>query len=467
MGEGPLVELDYNNLMADKVGRHGLSDADFERGRPVLTAALERLSAERAKGERPFLDMPRADLKPLLDFAKEREGRYDDLLLLGIGGSSLGAVALQGALGDPLHNLLSRVRRKGSPRFFVVDHTDPDHLSRVLRFLKAPRTLVMVVSKSGATAETLAAWIIVRDWLKSKVSDIRDHLVFITDPSKGYLRRLGSDLGVPLFPIPPALGGRFSVLSPVGLLPSAILGLDITELCRGAATMTEISLKPQLGLNPAAVRALAHHLLEKERGKTLNVFMPYVQSLRGVGDWFVQLWAESLGKRHNVTGQEVFHGQTPVRAIGVTDQHSQVQLFVEGPNDKVLSFVSVRRFSTRGKIADDTGGDPDVGYLSGATLQKLTECERLGTEVALTRAERPNCHLTLPRISPETVGALLQMLMVETALTGYLAGINPYDQPGVETGKRITFAKMGRTGYEAELEAIKPHLSRKSKYICG
>lgn len=467
MGEGPLVELDYNNLMADKVGRHGLSDADLERGRPGLSSALERLNAERHRGERPFLDMPRSDLSDILAFAKEREGRYDDLLILGIGGSSLGAVALQGALGDPFHNLLSRTRRRGAPRLFVLDHTDPDHLARVLRFLKAPRTLVMVVSKSGATAETLAAWLIVREWLASKVSDFRDHLVFVTDPSKGYLRRQGTDLGVPLFPIPPALGGRFSVFSPVGLLPSALLGLDITELCRGAAAMTEISLKPQLGLNPSAVRALAHHLLEKERGKTINVFMPYVQSLRPVGDWFVQLWAESLGKRLNLTGQEVFHGQTPLRAVGVTDQHSQVQLFVEGPNDKVLTFVSVRRFSTRGKIADDTGGDPDVGYLGGATLQKLTESERLGTEVALTGAERPNCHLILPRLSAETVGALLQMLMVETVLAGYLAGINPYDQPGVETGKRITFAKMGRPGFEAELESIKPHLSRKSKYICG
>lgn len=467
MGEGPLIELDYNNLMADKVGRHGLTDADLERFRPALSTCLERLVAERGRGERPFLDMPRQDLAPLMAFAREREGRYDDLLLLGIGGSSLGAAALQGALGDPLHNLLSRVRRRGKPRIFVVDHTDPDHLSRVLRFLKAPRTLVAVVSKSGATAETLAAWLVVREWLTARVGDIRDHLVFITDPHKGYLRRLGSDMGVPLFDIPTGLGGRFSVFSPVGLLPAALLGLEVEELCRGAASMTEICLKPQLGLNPAAVRALALHALEKERGKSIQVFMPYVQSLRAVGDWYVQLWAESLGKRHNVSGQEVFHGQTPLRAVGVTDQHSQVQLFVEGPHDKVLTFVSVRRFTTRGKIADDTGGDPDVGYLGGATLQKLTECERLGTEVALTRSQRPNCHLILPKVSAESVGALLQMLMVETALAGYLAGVDPYTQPGVETGKRITFAKMGRQGYEAELEAIKPHLSRKSKYVCG
>ncbi len=461
-----MIELDYNNLMASKVGRHGLNDNDLDKGRPFVMDAIERLQGERDRGERPYLDLPDQDLTDILKFVEERQGQYDDLLILGIGGSALGTIALRTALCAPHHNSLSKSRRKGALRLHVLDHVDPVWVTRTLKMLKPQRTLVNVISKSGTTAETMSQYLLVREWLESKVDDVRDHFVFTTDPEKGLLRRLSNDHGIPAFSIPDGVGGRFSVFTPVGLLPAAFAGIDIKALLQGAKTMTDRGLLPQLGANPSATMALTHMLLNRERGKSISVWMPYTLSLRDVADWYRQLWAESLGKRYGEGGQEVFAGQTPAKSLGVTDQHSQVQLYVEGPNDKIVTFLSVKRFGTRGRLPEDPTGEGSLAYLGGASLQKLTEAERQGTEIALTRAERPNCHLILPRINEEAVGGLLQMTMIQTSLAGYLLGIDPYDQPGVEYGKIATFARMGREGFTDELEVMKPFLSRKSRYVC-
>jgi glucose-6-phosphate isomerase len=460
-----MIEVDFNNLMADKVGLQGLTDADIDKNRPRVIEAIENLNHERSAGERPYLDLPKQDVTEILDFVESKKGQFDNLLVLGIGGSALGATALRTALCEPFHNSLSASKRKGALKVFVADYIDPDYFTSLLKSLKAGKTLVNVISKSGATAETMSQFLIVRNWLEGKGLKLKDHVFFTTDPQKGTLRRLARELEIDTFAVPDGVGGRFSVFSAVGLLPAAFMGVDIKALLKGAEEMTERCLAPRLGTNPAATMALTHWLLDREKNKTISVWMPYAKKLWDVADWYRQLWAESLGKKENKMGQRVFNGQTPIRAMGITDQHSQIQLYVEGPNDKVITFLSVKRFGTRGRIpVGET--DKSLGYLAGSNLQKLVEAERMGTEAALTRAERPSCHLLLPKISEEVIGALLQMTMIQTSLAGYLYNVDPYDQPGVEYGKIATFARMGRVGSEEDLRNMKPYLSRKSKYVC-
>jgi len=460
-----MIEVDFNNVMADKVGVHGLTDVDIEKSRPQVIESVEKLKAERQAGQRKYLDLPQQDLTEILSFVENNKDKYDDVLVLGIGGSALGTTALRTALCAPNFNSLSRSKRKGALRVHVADYIDPDYFTSLLKSLKPKKTLVNVISKSGATAETMSQFLIVREWLESKGLKLKDHMFFTTDPQKGTLRRLAREQGITAFDIPDNVGGRFSVFTPVGLIPAAFMGIDIKALLKGAEDMTELCLTPRFSTNPAATMSLIHWLLDKEKGKTISVWMPYARKLWDVADWYRQLWAESLGKKENLMGQRVHNGQTPIRAMGITDQHSQIQLYVEGPNDKVVTFLSVKRFHSRGRIPQGEM-DKSLEYLGGSNLQRLVEAERVGTEAALTRAERPNCHLLVPKITDEVIGALLQMTMIQTSLSGYLYNVDPYNQPGVEFGKLATFAGMGREGSEGDLRTMKPYLSRKSKYVC-
>jgi glucose-6-phosphate isomerase len=305
-----------------------------------------------------------------------------------------------------------------------------------------------VVTNSGETVETIAGFLIFLQALRERAGrDWKAHLVFTTDPDKGFLRRLAKKEKIEAFAIPPGVGGRFSVLSPVGLVPAALAGIDIRKLLAGADRMETICSRTRAEDNPAFVAALIHHLLDTKRGKTMSVFMPYARALRDVADWFVQLWAESLGKRLSLAGKIVHTGQTPIRALGATDQHSVVQLLTEGPNNKMIVFVEVERFRGDVEIPPLYPDDETTGFLGNQTLGRLINAEKRGTEVALTDAGRPSYTLRLSTISPESVGELLYFLEVQTAFAGMLYGINAFDQPGVETGKKAAFALLGRKGY--------------------
>jgi glucose-6-phosphate isomerase len=292
----------------------------------------------------------------------------------------------------------------------------------------------------------------------------KKQIVATTDSRKGTLRTIADKAGFRSLEVPDGVGGRFSVLSPVGLLSAAVCGIDIEALLEGARWMDEKVSQTNFLANPAAMNAaIQWHYYQK--GKRISVMMPYSYALKDLSDWYRQLWAESLGKRVDEDGKEVFVGPTPVKALGTTDQHSQVQLYREGPNDKVFTFLQVKEFGRDVIIGECPTEAPELAYLAGAGMAKLLNSEKIATEYALIKDQRPCLTVFFDSICPETVGQFLYLYEVTTSLAGMLFRVNPYDQPAVELGKEATFALMGRPGYEEMAEKIRPFAEPDYRYL--
>ncbi len=457
-----MITLTYANCLSTRVGSHGLDPASLAPGSDAAkaaTAMTRSLEASRGSGWEAWRNLARdparaSHVNAVRALADKHRPTAENLIVLGIGGSALGNIALQASLNDPLWNLLPPARREG-PRVFIVDNVDPVLFGSVLAFVRETdprleRTVFNVVSKSGETAETAAQFITIRqlliDTLGKKAHAAR--IVAITDPAKGTMRKICDAEGYETLPVPDGVGGRFSVLSPVGLFSAAMCGIDIDALLDGAAEMDMRCSHEDLARNPAAMLATLLVRLAGEKGKRNHVMMPYSSQLYLLADWFRQLWAESLGKRHDKSGKEVFTGYTPIKALGTTDQHSQVQLYREGPNDKAFALVDVQDWA-KSDLQIPKGLDIEaLTYLQGASFGALLNAEKRATEFALLESQRPNFTITLPRISPRHVGEFLMLWEVATSYAGLMLGIDAYDQPAVETGKVATFGLMGRSGFE-------------------
>ncbi len=462
------LTIDFANCFADRVGPHGLNPADLAQAAPRLADLTNQLTKTRGTGwerwrDLPFNPMRKEHVKTVKRLVRKLRGKTNNLVVLGIGGSALGNIALQSALNPATYNLMPR-KERGGPRLFVIDNVDPKYVGETLDEVRRydphlKRTIINVVSKSGETAETAAQFIITRDMLKQAIGDdYASHIVAVTDPAKGTMRQICDREGYATLPVPDGVGGRFSVLSPVGLFSAAMCGIDIESLLDGAAQMDQRCSNPDATKNPAAV--LAFLLMElTKRGKFNHVMMPYCNALYLMADWFRQLWAESLGKRVDRNGKEVFAGATPIKALGTTDQHSQVQLYREGPNDKVFAFLEVEQFDRDMPIPKGLDVET-LRYLQGATLGQLLSAEKRATEFAFIESQRPNFTIRFPQLNAHAVGQFIQLWEIITAYAGLMLNIDAYDQPAVETGKVATFGLMGRKGYEewkAKVEnALKP-----------
>ena len=393
------------------------------------------------------------------EFASMVEGRFDNILVLGIGGSALGGLAVTEALLKPYWNLLTPEQRNGLPRIFFLDNIDPDTMNGLLDILDLKKTLVNVITKSGSTAETMSQYMIIKDRLEKELGDnYRRNIVATTDKKMGVLRQLADQEGYKTFVVPDDVGGRFSVFSAVGLVPFALVGLDIDQIMNGIKDMDLALKNTDIHQNIAAQGALIQYLLDTEKGKNISVMMPYSTRLKYVSDWYVQLWAESLGKEYNNAGEKVNIGPTPVKAVGATDQHSQIQLYNEGPNNKVITFIRVENFDTKleiPQIFEYTG----IGYLGGKTINDLINAEADSTRIALADYSRPTMTISLERIDEYNVAQLLYMLEVQTAIAGELYNINTFNQPGVEQAKNYTYALMGRAGYEESAHTLQEKMA--------
>jgi len=461
-----MLTIDYANCLAERVGEHGLEPASLA-DRSQAADLVERLTAEfestRETGwERwrglPIEPMRSEHLAAVQSLTERLRGEFDNLVVLGIGGSALGNIALQSALSHPQWNLLPREKRRG-PRLFVVDNVDPTLLGGVLDVIEThggvDRTLFNVISKSGETAETAAQFLTIRQRLIDALGEKAhaEHVVAITDPEKGTMRAICDEAGYETLPVPEGVGGRFSVLSPVGLFSAAMCGVDIESLLDGAAEMDERCARPRLTDNPAAFLATLLLRLAKEKGKTQHVLMPYANGLYLLADWFRQLWAESLGKSMDLDGAPVHAGYTPIKALGATDQHSQIQLYREGPNDKVIGFMQVDEFPSHDELAiPGLEVHNRLAYLHGARFRDLLNAEKRATEFALVESRRPNFTIRFPRIDAHHIGQFINLWQIATAYAGRMLNIDPYNQPAVETGKLATFGLMGRPGYEDQRE---------------
>jgi len=358
----------------------------------------------------------------------------------------IGPIALRTALLKPAWNSLTTDERGGKPRLHVLDNVDPHTISALLDRLVLDRAMFVVISKSGGTAETMAQYLVVRERLNRGTSDAKQHLVFVTDPQKGALRDLARAEGIPALDIPPAVGGRYSVLTPVGVLPAALVGMDTEQLLAGARDIAKRCETEALAENPSGIFATLQFLADTRLGRHIHVLMPYSDPLRDIADWFVQLWAESLGK-HKAPGDRGF-GPTPLAALGATDQHSKVQLFMEGPPDKTVSFIAVEHGGVDLPIPKLHANVKELGYLGGHQLGELLSIEQRATAGALARRGRPNMTIHVDRVDAWHLGALFMFLEIATIFAGELYGVNPLDQPGVELGKQFTYAMLGRQDAE-------------------
>ena len=426
----------------------GIPESEWSKAADLFTAAHSGFARLRESGSVGFVDIAsdKALRDQSLEFARRAKGRFDDVVVLGIGGSALGPIALRTALRPSAWNMLSDEARDGFPRLQVLDNVDPETIAALLGRTNLARTLFVVTSKSGGTAETMSQFMIVDDRLTAAGLAAADHLVFVTDPAQGALRPLAKARGISALDIPPNVGGRYSVLTPVGTLPAALIGINIEELLSGAAEMADRCATPDLANNPAGVYALLQWLADTRYGKSINVLMPYSDPLRDFADWFVQLWAESLGK-HTPDGGSA--GSTPLPAVGATDQHSQVQLFMEGPKNKTVCFIAVAERGTDVKIPRSFGDVKELGYLGGHSLAELIGIEQRATAGALARRGRPNLTIHIDRVDALHVGGLMMLLEIATAFAGQLYGVDAFNQPGVELGKQFAYALLGRPGAEA------------------
>jgi glucose-6-phosphate isomerase len=449
------VALRYANFLTPRLGEGRGIDPERLRGDLAerFRGALEVVRSRREAGELGFLDLPGDETlaRRVREVADSFGQWFENLVVVGIGGSSLGTRAVAEAILGPHWNELDDGARDHFPRLYFLENADPDATTALLGRIDPRRTLFNVVSKSGGTAETMAQYMVVEEALREVLDEekVRGHLLFTTDPERGALRRLAREREIPALPVPPNVGGRFSVLSPVGLLPAAVTGVRVEEVLRGAAEMAERCLAEELTENPAGILATLFHAADRELGMPIHVFMPYADRLRATALWFQQLWAESLGKRPvgSADGDEGV-GPTPLPALGAVDQHSLLQLLMEGPRDKVVLFGRVRTRKDAVAIPRSHADLPALAYLGGHTLEELLDTELTATTEALRRVGRPSATLELEGIGERAMGGLFMLFQVATVIAGALYGVDPMDQPGVELGKDLTSGLLGREGFE-------------------
>ena len=443
------ITLDVNHMMSDIIGfQYGVDASEIMGMADAAKAAQSAVEKKRSNGWLGWMDLPynqKEIVTQVEQVAAEIRANFDAFVVLGIGGSALGPIAVQQALNHQRWNDLPADRR-GGPKLYVEDNIDPERMASLLDVIDIRKTCFNVITKSGATAETMSQYLIISDLLKKAVGEgWQKHIVATTDTQKGNLIQLAKQENFTLFYIPDSVGGRFSELTPVGLLPAAVCGIDIRAMLEGAAAMDARCKATDVWKNPALLEAVLQYLAMEDRHANVQVIMPYADSLKYMADWFCQLWAESLGKNVTRKGMAVNVGQTPTKALGVTDQHSQLQLYTEGPYDKVITFLKAGTFRNEVQIAHGCEAFQDVAFLGGKTLNQLIEAEQRGTEYALYRAGRMSQTITLPQVNAYTIGQLIYFFEMATAYAGELLDVDAFNQPGVEESKLASYAVLGNT----------------------
>ena len=384
------IRVDYNNMMAATIGRsRGITETDIERVAEKADRAYNAVAAKSGIGMMGWTKLATGQeevVEDIIATARQVRRSCEYFVVLGIGGSALGPIAAFRAIKHLHYNDLKKSKRRG-PKFYVEDNVDPERMQALLDVIEPEKTIFNVITKSGSTSETMTQYLIINDILKKALGDkASEHIITTTSAAKGNLIKLAKKEGYKPFHIPDGVGGRFSELCPVGLLPAAVLGIDIRGLLAGAKFMQELCENTNIKRNPALMSALLQYIAMDKYGKNISVMMPYADSLQFIADWYAQLWAESLGKNKTLDGKDCNVGQTPVKALGVTDQHSQVQLYTEGPFDKVITFIGVDSYRTDVTIPGGCDEIPDLNFLSGHTMNELLNTEHKNTDYAVTKA---------------------------------------------------------------------------------
>lgn len=441
-----MFKVNYSNIMQDLIGKNGLTVDDFNN---IDIGKIYDIISNRRYSELAFLDLPKQDTSEIKEIGRIAQ-EFDNFLLLGIGGSALGPRSIIESL-SPFHNF------QKTPKIFIYDNVDPMTLKAILDIIDLRKTLINVISKSGSTAETAVSFMILWQKLKDMELSPDKHMVITTDPQKGNLRKIVEDFNLKSLPIHSSVVGRYSVLSPVGLLIAEVIGVDSDELLKGARDIGSRCENTQLWDNPAMLVASALYLLQALKNRDINVMLPYSDRLKSFSEWFCQLWAESLGKEGK--------GLTPYPSVGTTDQHSQLQAWMEGLDKYVVLFISVDDYKADYEVPRIFADIEGLSYLRGHSLSELIKIEQEATELALSKNNKPSITIHIPNVNPYYLGQLFHFFSITTAITGFLYNVNPFNQPGVEEGKDLTYGMMGKKGYEGKRDEFINYRKNKGKYL--
>lgn len=428
---------DDENMFSSHVGKNGVTLPEWRKIHARLRKAREAVLRDAKKGKQGFLNLPK-DEEALSDIQKvytDLPTTCTDLVVIGIGGSDLGARAILQACRPNGHRAM-RVHFTGST-------TDPDELTDLLSEIDLKRTVLNVVSKSGSTIEPMSIFSVLRDALIRKVGE-REHakrIVVTTDPERGLLFDLAHRSGYHRLAIPQNVGGRFSVLTATGLFPAIVGGIDAGAVLRGAKRAVTSFTDMDVSEDPACRMAGVQTIHVEKYKRRIHVYMTYRRRLSECVQWIRQLIAESIGKKESRQGKAVYQGITPISAIGPEDQHSQLQLYAEGPFDKLVTFIDTKKQAT--EIITPEESDPSLKAYSHLSLGLIRTTERMATAEALRLQKRPNATMILDDLDPESLGEFFMTLQIEVALLGELLDVNAYDQPGVELSKKIMKQRLG------------------------
>ncbi len=436
------LRYDASGLKPSVIGDTlGVSDDARHQLDQRLGDALDGVLAAHERGELGFIDCPDEDASTYVDWAdqKRRQG-FTDQVVIGIGGSSLGARAVYESMA---------ARPDAGLRTHFAENVDPVGAAQLFDGLDFQTTVFVVVTKSGSTVETMTKFWYAWDRALDEVGadQAAEHFVAITGPDNAGLRAIADEHGFDSFEVPPNVGGRFSVLTAVGLVPLALAGYDVEGLLAGARRARDAARRRDVRDN-TLLEVSADLFTLYQRGVDQLVMMAYSDQLLAMADWFRQLWAESLGKAKNRQGEEVHVGMTPIKALGAIDQHSQAQLYMEGPADKHVVFLEVASFERDLRIPERAGLPDSLGHLAGKSMSDIFHAELQGTRRALQEAGRPTSTWRFDAVSAGDVGAFIFAWEFVTAIVGELLDINAFDQPGVELGKKIAHGLLGRAGFE-------------------
>lgn len=459
------MKFNYSNMLEEAIGKHGLPLNSLLESRTSLNQIKERIQKKINKDYYP-LQLPEvmaSHLDKIKKTAKKIQENYENFVIVGIGGSSLGNELLHYAINGIYYN--DSISRK-TPRIYFMDNIDPESTKTLLTMLDLKKTMFNIITKSGNTAETMQNLLSITDALKKKNLDLEKHLIFTTDPEKGLLRKLSHELSVETFAIHPLVGGRYSVLSSVGLLSAAVEGINIDALLRGAELVKKNITKES---NPAHCAALLLPLIQyklyKERGVNINTLFIYSDGLSHFGTWYRQLLSESIGKQFTHREEQISTGITPIGVRGATDQHSMLQLFMEGPFDKFIIFIAPVKYRKDFSLKGNLINSEDINYLKNKKASQLIKSEFLATQTAIKTSGKPSVAIEIPEINEEELGKLIYFAEYEVIALGEMLNVDPINQPAVEFGKQLTYGIMKRKGFEEKNEKIMEFKKMCEKHI--
>lgn len=460
------LTLDYTNALAATIGAtHGLTDAEVDTLVAKFPKHHENIEELRTTGESGFFELPHQDTKALKALVKEHKGKWENLVVLGHGGATISPAALIDSLCGPNWNLRSAKERKNAPKVFIPHHPDPAAINELMTVVDPKTTLFLISSRTGNTAETNGLFMWLEGLVKRKCGKtaVAKQIVIATDPERSPLVEAAKAAGCSILPVPSNIACRFDVLGNSSLFPAALCGVDIDKLLAGAAAMDTRCRHDKAFENPAYMHSLIHYLLTRKRRKTMHATMGFDSRLEPVIAWYDHLLAVSLGKMLNKKGKAVHVGPSPASCIGPAGCYGQMQLYQEGPFDKVLTFINVTDPGHKIAIPKSFAKVEELAYLGGHELGELAEQAYIGAAATITGTGRPNMTITLDALDAEALGGLFYMLMLSVAMSAELYGIDAFNQPGVDANKQAVFAQLGRAGFEDKAQALAAYRERDVK----